>query len=86
MLTMIIHMQSFSNHHNNASTIMPTDQETVTTSACNTWLQDTGGVHTKPKEKDKANDDQQSYGSTSYHTTQPSTHEIATFILYCNQE
>ena len=67
-------MQSFSNHPNNASTIMPTDQETVTTSAYNTWLQDTGGVHTKPKEKDKANEDQQSCGSTSYHSYYTAQH------------
>ena len=71
--------QSLSNHPNSTSTIIPTDEETANaTSAYNTHLQHTGGVHTKSKEKDKVNDEQNST-STSYPTSQPSTHEIPSF-------
>lgn len=71
--------QPLSKHPNSTSIIIPTDEETVNaTSVYNTHLRHTGGVHTKSKEKDKVNDEQ-SCTSTSYHTAQPSTHEIPSF-------
>ena len=71
--------QSLSNHPNSTSIIIPTDEVTVNaTSVCNTHLRHTGRVHTKSKEKDKVNDEH-SCTSTSYHTAQPSTHEIPSF-------
>ena len=71
--------QSLSNHPNSTSIIIPTDEVTVNaTSVYNTHLRHTGRVHTKSKEKDKV-DDEQSCTSTSYHTAQPSTHEIPSF-------
>lgn len=71
--------QPLSKHPNSTSIITPTDEETVNaTSVYNTHLRHTGRVHTKSKEKDKV-DDEQSCTSTSYHTAQPSTHEIPSF-------
>lgn len=66
--------QSLSNHPNSStSIIIPTDE--VTVNATLVYNTHSSGMHTKSKEKDKVYNKQNST-STSYPTTQPSTHEI----------